>query len=146
MESDRMVVEINGAKFEIDTRQAKRIELMRVGDRVKVLVKGYGDSFTVHHGVVIGFDEFASLPTINVAYFSSSYSGGEIKFAAFNAKTTNLELVASTDDDAMEFSRDDAVTALTRNVEKAERGVADAKAQLEYFERNFGRYWAPSKV
>ena len=69
------VIEINGVKLEVDLRSARRIDTLRVGDRVKLLEKtSYGGPI-VHHGVVAGFDPFPSQPTIIVSEDLHRFTG-----------------------------------------------------------------------
>lgn len=51
METKR-IIEINGVKLEIDTREAVSIDTVKVGDPVKVLIKDYS-SYKSFPGVVI---------------------------------------------------------------------------------------------
>ena len=81
--------EINGVKMQVDLRYATRIEELRVGDKVKVLTKGYS-GHTVHSGVIIGFEPFKELPTIVVCYVASSYSEVKLEFVHYNAKSENV--------------------------------------------------------
>lgn len=55
MENGKTIIEVNGVKLEVDLRTARRIDEIRIGDRVKVLIKGYSD-YKVHAGTVIGFE------------------------------------------------------------------------------------------
>lgn len=45
MEEYKKIVEINGIKMEVDMRHAKTIDTYKIGDRVKVLVKQYSDTY-----------------------------------------------------------------------------------------------------
>lgn len=46
-------IEIEGQKFEIDTRTAKKIEVFRVGDKVRLLTKTYS-GYKTHPAVIDG--------------------------------------------------------------------------------------------
>ena len=101
MENTTRIVEIDGIKLEIDLRTAKKIEHFRVGDNVRVLVKGYSDTYKVHAGVIVGFDGFEKLPTICIAYLEVGYNSAEIKFAYINAgsesKDSKIEITPAFD-------------------------------------------------
>ena len=53
MATETQVIEINGVKLEVDMRYAKRVDLLRIGSRVKVLVKTYSE-YKIYPGVKIG--------------------------------------------------------------------------------------------
>src|SRR5690349_2704390 len=112
---DKTIIEVNGVKLEVDLRTAKRIDTLHVGDRVKVLVKQYND-FAVHAGTVIGFEPFENLPTVIVAYLKSDYSGPEIKFLYFNAKSKETEIIKAIDDDHLEINRQDVLQKMDREI------------------------------
>ena len=61
-EEQIVTIEINGVKMDVDMRHAKvrKTESLKVGDRVKLLQKKYGNSYEVNAGVVIGFDRCSS--------------------------------------------------------------------------------------
>ena len=40
-EDQKRIIEVNGVKLEVDMRYARKIEELRVGSRVKVLIKNY---------------------------------------------------------------------------------------------------------
>ena len=104
MSQNTTIIEINGMKLEVDLRQAKRIETLKVGSPVKVLVKGY-DGYKVHAGTVVGFEPFASLPTIIVAYLDIDYTSANLKFIHFNAQSKDIEIVHSVDGDLVDIDR-----------------------------------------
>ena len=62
------IVEISGIKLEIDERTARTVEQYKVGDRVRVLVKSYGDNYSIYPGVIAGFAAFTQLPSIELMY------------------------------------------------------------------------------
>ena len=92
MSENKRIIEINGIKMEVDLSTAKTIDIFRVGDPVKILLKEYG-KHTVLPGVIISFNDFHQKPTINVAYLNHSYSFAEIKTAAINADSEDIEIV-----------------------------------------------------
>jgi ribosomal protein L19 len=139
---EKTIVEINGIKMEIDLRQAKKIETYKVGDNVKVLIKEY-NSYSSYPGVIIGFDDFASLPTISVCYLKTGYNA-EVKFVFINADSKDIEIVHMTDADKMELNL--APEQLDREIMKKEAEIADLKAKKAYFLENFNRHLAPVQM
>lgn len=138
--SGKTLIEINGAKFEVDMRQAKRIDTLRVGDTVKVLVKVY-DGYKVYPGTVIGFDPFKNLPTVIIAYLDIDYSAAAIKFVYFNTASKDVEIVKSVDDDSIDVNRDNVLRQMDREIEKAIAAVQDLERKRKYFLDNFRAYW-----
>ena len=133
------VVEIKGAKFEVDMREAITVQTLKIGDRVSVLLKTYSSNYEVKHGVVVGFEPFRELPTVLVAYLTNEYTGGEIKILAWNDKTQDTDLVKSVDD--VLFSKEEALAALDKKIDDAKAKVTEAEAHKAYFLRHFGAYW-----
>lgn len=142
MNSNLVTVEINGVKMEIDTRHARKIETLRVGSRVKVLVKSYGDSFNVYPGIIVGFDEFRELPTITACYLDIGYPKAELKFVAFNAQTKNVEIVAAVDHDELELSKSDVLSRLDREVESKRREITELEQHRAFFLAHFAAYFS----
>lgn len=136
------IVEINGIKMEVDLRHAKKIEHYKVGDNVKVLVKEYSN-YASYPGVIIGFDEFAKLPTISVCYLKTGYNA-EVKFVFINAESTDIEIVHMSDADRIELNL--APEQLDREILRKEAEIADLKAKKAYFLENFNRHLAPVEL
>lgn len=139
--TNMVTVEINGVKMEIDTRHARRIETLRIGSRVKVLRKEYGGEFRVCHGVIVAFDEFQNLPTINVCYLDSSYLNADLKFIAYNAQTKDVEIVASNDDDELEVSKADVLARLDSEIDKKRQEIEDIQRKRAFFLSHFAAYF-----
>ena len=137
---EKTIIEVNGVKLEVDLRTARRVDELRVGDRVKVLVKGYND-YAVHAGTIIGFEPFQNLPTVIVAYLKKDYSGPEVKFLYFNAQTKETEIVKAIDDDQLDIDKATVVQQMEREIEKALATVEDLRAKKAYFLENFKAYW-----
>ena len=141
MSKDMQVIEINGIKLEVDMRTAKRVEELRVGDKVKVLIKSYSDNFDVHPGTVVGFEPFNALPTIIVAYAIIGYNSFELKFLHFNAKTKEGHEIIKALDDDIEVSKADVMNIFDRQIAALSRNIDELKEKREYFIRQFGAYW-----
>lgn len=142
MDKQTTIIEINGIKMEVDLRSAKRIDTLRIGDRVKCLVKGYGGSMATHAGVVVGFEPFPSLPSIVVAYLDTGYASGVLKFQTFNAETKDFEIVADLDNNALEVDRGSIVAQFNREADKKRQELEDIEAKRAYFLAHFWRYFA----
>lgn len=138
MSEHHKTIEINGCKFEIDLRTAKQITTYKVGDKVKVLIKSYGDNYTANHGVIIAFDTFNALPTVTVCYITNDYSG-ELKFVSINSKTTEAEIAPCTDD--MLVEKADILAKIDREVTRKEAELEDLQRKRNYFLQRFGAYF-----
>lgn len=136
----KRIVEINGIKIEVDLRTAKRIDQFRVGDGVKVLIKNYS-SYNSHFGMIIGFDEFKSLPTIIIAYLESgSWSEMPLKFVYINEKTEGTEICLHDPKD-LGVEKVDILTQFDRQVAKKEEEIRDLNRKRLYFVEMFGRFF-----
>lgn len=140
-EKNTMEIEINGVKMEIDTRYAKRIDQLKVGDRVKVLNKSYSD-YKVSHGVIIGFEPFKELPTIIIAHIEIGYSSTDVKFIYYNANSKDVEIVPAVDDDQLGFDKEMIIKNLDSKIAEKHREIEDIKEKKEYFLSKFKTYWA----
>ena len=136
--TEKRVIEIQGVKFEVDLRSAKRIEEFKVGDRVKVLRKDY-QSYKSHPGVIVGFDNFRKLPTIIVAYVDVDYSKAAVKFVYFNQQTEDVELCVNSDDLALDKAR--VLEYMDAAIHKAQEEVIGLERKKKYFLTRFGQYF-----
>lgn len=139
-DQNKTIVEINGVKLEVDLRYARRIEEMRVGDRVKVLKKKY-DGHEVLPGIIVGFEPFNQLPTIVVAYVENTWDAASVKFLHFNAKSKDDEIVAAADEDFTP-DRDRIIASFDKMIATKQREIETIEAQRRYFENNFRQYWS----
>ena len=135
---ERTVVEINGVKMEVDLRTAKTIDTYRVGDRVKVLVKKYSDTYETHHGVIVAFDNFENLPTITVCYITTGYNG-DLSFSYINEKNKDVELVACNDDIFIE--KGEVLARLQKQIDLKKAEIEDIERKMNYFENRFGAWF-----
>jgi hypothetical protein len=139
MDDTKQIIEVNGVKLEIDTRYARRIEELRIGSRVKVLKEEYS-STTVYPGIVVGFEPFAKLPTIIVAYVKAGYSDVGLETVSYNAKTEKIEIVASIDDD-FSVSKSEVLGWFRRERQKLDEKRAEIDAKEAFFLDRFKAYW-----
>lgn len=145
MDKQTTIIEVNGVKLEVDLRNAKRVDTLRIGDRVKCLVKGYSDMST-HAGVVVGFEPFPSLPSIVVAYLETGYASGLLKFKTFNSETKDFEVVADIDNNALELDREDVLRSFSRDEATKERELRELREKRAFFLAHFGRYFEAQPV
>lgn len=136
---EKRIIEINGIKLEVDLRTAKRIDSFRVGDNVKILIEEYNNKFTPHLGVIIGFDNFQTTPTIIVAYLDVSYNSATIKYAYINSHK-GTELCPINDWD-IPYTKTDIVTMLEGEINKAKEALRDLETKKNVFLSTFGKYF-----
>lgn len=141
-------IEVEGHKFEVDLRSAKRIDCFRVGDRVKILTKDY-TGHKVHPGCIVGIDAFESLPTIVIAYIedplSFSGDGGKVAFAYLNADSKDMELIPMAEDDFMP-TQQTIMTYFERAIEVQVSALEKLRERKEYFLRQYGTAFGASAV
>lgn len=137
---DKQIIEINGIKLEVDTRHARRIDSFRLGDKVKVLVPDYEKKRTVCPGVIVGFEDFQSLPTIVIAYLTCDYGNSKLKFLSFNSELDGYDIVLS-DDDYLPIEKDYVIDRMDREIATKEAELDTLKAKKKYFLDHFNRYF-----
>ena len=138
--SEMTTIEINGVKMEVDLRHARRIDELRVGDRVKVLIKQYSD-YAVYPGTIVGFEPFQKLPTIIVAYVKNIYSDSGISFCYFNSETKETEIVKAIDDDQLDINKADVLADFDKKTDKLNTELNEIAEQRRYFLAKFATYW-----
>jgi len=131
-------IEINGIKMEVDLRTVKKIETYRVGDRVKVLVKRYSETYETHHGVIVAFDDFKALPTITVCYLSCDYNG-DLTFVSVNSASKDVEIVACNDDVLVEKA--EVLKRMQAKIDQKKAEIEDIERKMRYFEDRFGAWF-----
>lgn len=138
--SEHRIIEVNGVKLEVDLRSAKQIDSYRVGENVKVLIKRYTDTYESHVGVIVGFDNFPSRPTIVIAYLESGYSEAAIKFVYLNKDSKDIEICPMLRDELVvdKLAVTDKIDA---QISAKEKEIEKLKAQRQYFLENFQRHF-----
>lgn len=132
------IVEINGVKIEIDERTAtiQRLDTFKVGSPVKILHREYESSpGNIKYAVIVGFDQFKSLPTITVAYLDYS----EIKYAYINSSSRHELLAVESHDLAMEKTW--VIDRMKDRILRKEQELADEKQKMQVFIEMFGKYF-----
>lgn len=140
MANNTTIIEVNGVKLEVDLRSAKRVDTLRVGDKVKVLITGQYSTPAVHPGVVVGFEPFEKLPTIVVAYLKQTYNDCDLQFLYYNSSTKDTEVIVSVDDVLFDWKM--AFDVFDRKQAKLERDIAELDEKRAYMKRNFGQYFS----
>jgi hypothetical protein len=141
MENDnRRIVEINGVKVEVDLRTAKTVDSYKVGDEVKLLIKGYGETWTSYPGIIVGFDEFPSRPTLIIAYLKTGYGEGEIMFSYLNKDSKDVEICPVNSLDLV-LDKNRTLDCIDTKIEKAKNDIADLEKKRRYFLSNFSNYF-----
>lgn len=143
MEKQTTIIEINGVKMEIDLRSAKRIDELRVGSRVKCLVKRYQE-FATFPGVIVGFEPFKNLPSIVVAYLDVTYSGACLVLKTFNSETKDFEIVSDLDNNSLEVNKSDILNKFDQEIAKKQLEINEVKTRKDFFLTNFGAFFTES--
>ena len=135
------IVEINGIKFEVDLSMAKVITEYQIGSKVNVLLeKDYNGKREVVPGVICGFNNFQSLPTITICYLHVSYSDVRLNFLQFNSNTTGIEIAPCQESDII-FNKSDILAKMDREIIKKQEEVKDLEMKKEYFIKNFQKHF-----
>lgn len=141
--TDKQIVEINGIKMEVDMRHAVRIDKFKIGDPVKILITSDN---SVKAGVIVGFENFQSLPTIVVAYLKSDYWTTGIDFAYLNTKSSDkYELVASDENTLMSVDKSAIVSRMDDEITKKELEVEEMRRKKRFFLERFGVYFGATE-
>lgn len=148
--SETQLIEINGVKLEVDMRYAKRIDTFKIGSRVKVLVKpNYsGSTPNVYSGVIVGFENFKTAPTIVVAYVESNYSA-DIKFININAYSASADgdkyEIVPDNDKAMMVSKTDVLESFQRQIRSKLEEIRELGRKKRVFLSRFGHVFGESR-
>jgi len=142
---EKTIIEVNGVKLEVDLRTARRIDTLRIGDRVKCLVKSYGGAMETYAGVVVGFEPFPTMPTIVVAYLDHGYGSGILKFKSFNSETKDFEVVADSDSNSLEINKANILANFGREESKKEMELEEIRQKRDFFLANFGLWFQDQK-
>jgi hypothetical protein len=141
------VIEINGVKMGVDLRRAKILhEELKIGSRVRIMIKNDYSGPQVHTGVIVGFDAFPDLPTIHVAYVVGEYNGADLKFAFVNAKTDKSFTIVPAADDDLPIKKEDLMASFDRKVEKLESDIRELQDKKRYFTKYFDQFFQTENV
>lgn len=139
------IIEVNGIKLDIDERTARTVESYRVGDRVKVLVKGHA-TYDIHVGVIVGFTAFKALPTIEIMYLAiNAWDSNPLKFVAVNAETTGVEIAPMNDAEVV-LDQADVLARLDREIRSARHKLEDLERKRVYFTERYAAAFSVETV
>lgn len=134
------MITINGQEFELSPKKPD-VKTMRVGDRVKLLIKGYNE-WKTYPGIIMSVDDFKTHPTINIVYLNMDYRSSEIKTVAFNDDTKDVEVVFLQEDDrTLDIDQGAIMDNFNRLIEAKKAELADLFYKQEYFRKNFGKFF-----
>ena len=131
-----MIVEINGVKMEIDEREAKTIETYRVGSVVKVLQKSYSE-WKVSWGVIVGFCDFKSHPSIEVLVCKAEYGSPEINILTINDASEDIE-IAPANEYEPKFKAEDVIAKMEAKIQEYQGNIYTVERKLAAFKKYFG--------
>jgi len=142
LELNTKIIQVAGVKMEVDMRHAIKVEHYKVGTIVRILKKSssYGEDYKVYGGVIVGFDQFEKMPSILIAYLSSSYDSAEVEFLTYNDKTKDVEICPA-DSNFIPFKKATIMARLDAKVLSAEQEVVEAKQKRDYFAKYFTEYF-----
>jgi len=138
-------IEVNGIKFEVDMRHAKKVDYYRVGDPVKVLKREYQDDWKSYTGVIADFIPFENKPTIVVAYLSLSYSEAEIHFIHITPDNQKDIEIAPMSTYETDIKKEDFLSSIDRQIEGKKEAVKELEYKKRLFLDHFGRYFGEFK-
>lgn len=134
---------IQGTHFEISRAPDEPVtKFIRIGDRVKVMKKGY-DKWNNYAGVVVSFDDFKGLPTINIVYVDVSYSSCNLVMIAYNDEAKDIKVVFLPDDSKeLDVDRSATIDRFNNEIEKKKNELSELIYKKAYFEKNFGKFFS----
>lgn len=122
---------------------AIRSEVLKVGDAVRLLEKGgqYSEA-KVHTGVIVGFEPFKDMPTVQIAYIEHSYAKAELKLIAYADGNDKFDVVAAPKDFLLEVERDRVLEFFDSETRKLQGDIDTLRRKRAYFEQHFGKLFA----
>jgi hypothetical protein len=137
------VIEIGGIKMEVDMRHVKKVEHYKVGTNIRVLVKDYSE-YKSYGGVIIGFEEFKTRPSILIAYIKVSYGDSSLHFITYNSDTKDVEICLA-EESFVPFEKSRVLECLNNSIQVAKEALLEAQNKKDYFEKNFNKYFEDTK-
>ena len=138
MDENIRTIEVNGVKLEVDMRYAKRIDVFKVGDTVKVLDKRSNKN-DLRTGVITDFANFKELPTMMVAVYKAGdyWSAPTIEFIPYNSDTEDIEIVGVSAEEVI-VSRETIVQKFDDEISKQRDKLNDLIIKRDTFVKYFG--------
>lgn len=137
-------IEINGVKIEVDLRTAKKIDVFRIGDNIKILKKDYNE-YKTYSGVVIDFVAFKERPAIVVAYFKQDYSGVEICFETITKDSQEIEIAPCLPHE-MTINKNRVIDKFNYQIEAKQHEVDELVSKRDYFIKNFSKFFEETET
>lgn len=135
-EQNTRIVEIGGVKVECDLRTAKQVETFKVGDPVKLLIKEYGETYSIKYGVIVDFANFKDLPSIVVAYLDG-WENTYIKFAHINEKSEDYQIAPCARDE-ISIDRFGIEREIDNKIKKLGSEIEELEETKRIFKKRFG--------
>ena len=135
-ESKTQVIDIQGVKVETNPQSVKEVKSYKVGDPIKVRKHIYSDHYETYPGAIINVKTCDTLPTLEILYVRTDYSGANIEFLTFNSKTTGVEIIPVSEYEAL-FDRLDILDKLDRTITFKEEELRILKAKKKAFLSHF---------
>lgn len=138
MDENIRTIEVNGVKLEVDLRYAKRIDVFKVGDTVKVLDKRNNKN-DLKTGVITDFANFKNLPTLMVAVYKPGdyWSAPTIEFIPYNSETEGIEIVGVNAEEII-VSRETIVQKFDDEITRERDKLNDLIIKRNTFVKYFG--------
>ena len=138
-------IEIDGIKVEVDLRTAKKVDVYKIGDNVKVLKKTYNNEHSVYSGVIVDFVAFKELPAIVVAYFEQDYNGVNIKFETITKESQGIEIAPCLPHE-MKINKARVIDKFNIAIASKQRDVDELVQKRDYFVENFSKFFEEATV
>lgn len=136
---NKRIIEINGVKLEVDLRTAKKIDVYKVGDPVKVIDYNYSNP-SFKPGVIVDFAEFKSTSAIEVMVLSDSYNGVEFEFISICNQKAGDKIryeIAPYNKYEKLFTKGNILDRFQRLIEKKKIEIDELERKREYFVKDF---------
>lgn len=138
------IVEIGGGHVEVEDVQS--LPTYKIGDRVKVLVKEYGDRYREDVGMIVAFTNFSKLPSITVAHLKRQFGSAELQFTTLNQATTDVEIAPATAVDLL-LEKSDILDYFDREILKKQTELKEIETKKSQVLKQFDKWFEqPLKV
>lgn len=138
-EQTTRIIEINGVKMEVDLRQAKKIDVFKVGDPVKVL-RIRGDSYNstqIYPGVIVGFAEFSKSPAIEIMVLKEDYNGVTFDFITITQEDKeDFEIIHYNNCERL-FTQSSVIGKFDKQIEKKKIELMELERKKKYYIEDF---------
>lgn len=137
VELTQQIINVNGINFAFDGSVAKKIETFKIGDPVKILRKKSGyNSQSIYAGVIVGFDNFQSFPSISVLAIKQDYGSADFVFISINEGNEDYEMIPYGEYEQL-FTKQGIVDEFDKQISQAELKLSELKRKKSYFTDEF---------